>query len=94
MSVLLNAILIVAAQALSEWRDDSASPQDVERIVQQHQERQQAQVEQAVERALREYEQEAVGQPKSAQRSKQEKVRRNDRCPCGSGTKYKKCCGS
>ena len=23
-----------------------------------------------------------------------EKVRRNDPCPCGSGKKYKKCCGS
>jgi len=22
-----------------------------------------------------------------------EKIRRNDRCPCGSGLKYKKCCG-
>jgi preprotein translocase subunit SecA len=25
---------------------------------------------------------------------KQEKVGRNDPCPCGSGKKYKKCCGA
>jgi uncharacterized protein YecA (UPF0149 family) len=24
---------------------------------------------------------------------KREKIGRNDRCPCGSGNKYKKCCG-
>ncbi|NLD17306.1 MAG: hypothetical protein GX666_06980, partial [Tissierellia bacterium] len=25
---------------------------------------------------------------------KEEKVGRNDPCPCGSGKKYKKCCGA
>jgi len=34
-----------------------------------------------------------VMNPKEAQR-RVEKVGRNDPCPCGSGKKYKKCCGS
>ena len=45
-------------------------------------------------------EQEMAGQPDSQSRSKQgnmrrmvPKVGRNDPCPCGSGKKYKKCCG-
>jgi len=29
----------------------------------------------------------------SAQQSKRKKIGRNDPCPCGSGKKYKKCCG-
>ncbi|HUT75007.1 MAG TPA: SEC-C metal-binding domain-containing protein [Armatimonadota bacterium] len=29
----------------------------------------------------------------SAERSSGPKVGRNDPCPCGSGRKYKKCCG-
>ena len=29
----------------------------------------------------------------SAEKSKMEKVGRNDPCPCGSGKKYKNCCG-
>ncbi|MDD5596258.1 MAG: SEC-C metal-binding domain-containing protein [Candidatus Omnitrophica bacterium] len=28
-----------------------------------------------------------------AQRTAEAKVGRNDPCPCGSGKKYKKCCG-
>lgn len=31
---------------------------------------------------------------KSAPVEKKEKVGRNDPCPCGSGKKYKKCCGA
>jgi uncharacterized protein YecA (UPF0149 family) len=37
------------------------------------------------------------GQKKQTQAQKPvrvEKVGRNDQCPCGSGKKYKKCCGS
>jgi len=34
-----------------------------------------------------------VMNPKEAQR-RVEKVGRNDPCPCGSGRKYKKCCGA
>jgi SWIM/SEC-C metal-binding protein len=30
----------------------------------------------------------------SQQPTKSEKIGRNDPCPCGSGKKYKKCCGS
>ncbi len=30
----------------------------------------------------------------SQQLTKSEKIGRNDPCPCGSGEKYKKCCGS
>ena len=32
--------------------------------------------------------------PGTASTQKPVKVGRNDPCPCGSGTKYKKCCGS
>ena len=38
-----------------------------------------------------------AAQPKTAPRgvvTKAQKVGRNDPCPCGSGKKYKKCCGS
>ena len=31
--------------------------------------------------------------PPIAQPEKQKKVGRNDPCPCGSGKKYKRCCG-
>ena len=33
------------------------------------------------------------GEPKVVQRKTGKKVGRNDPCPCGSGKKYKKCCG-
>lgn len=33
-------------------------------------------------------------QAQTAQRPKAPKVGRNDPCPCGSGKKYKNCCGS
>ena len=32
--------------------------------------------------------------PKSTAPAKSTKVGRNDACPCGSGKKYKKCCGA
>ena len=32
--------------------------------------------------------------PKPKVIAKSEKVGRNDPCPCGSGKKYKKCCGA
>jgi preprotein translocase subunit SecA len=32
--------------------------------------------------------------PKKASPAKSQKVGRNDLCPCGSGKKYKKCCGA
>ena len=35
-----------------------------------------------------------VGGPKPEQRRVEVKVGRNDPCPCGSGKKYKKCCGA
>jgi preprotein translocase subunit SecA len=47
------------------------------------QSRQQAEMEQTLEQAIR--------QPQTRE---QPKVGRNDPCPCGSGKKYKKCCGS
>lgn len=31
--------------------------------------------------------------PSAPQKEKQKKVGRNDPCPCGSGKKYKRCCG-
>jgi preprotein translocase subunit SecA len=31
--------------------------------------------------------------PKKPVQRKSQKVGRNDPCPCGSGKKYKKCCG-
>lgn len=31
--------------------------------------------------------------PSASQPEKQKKVGRNDPCPCGSGKKYKRCCG-
>ncbi|KPK98252.1 MAG: preprotein translocase subunit SecA [Omnitrophica WOR_2 bacterium SM23_72] len=34
-----------------------------------------------------------VSQPRLPQRSNQPKVGRNEPCPCGSGKKYKRCCG-
>lgn len=45
----------------------------------------------ATEQALRQPGGESAPRP---QRRTAEKVRRNDPCPCGSGKKYKKCCGS
>jgi hypothetical protein len=58
--VLLTAIPIIAAQALAELRDHSASPADVERIVRQyereHDRDMQREIQDAVERALGEYE--------------------------------------
>jgi len=33
------------------------------------------------------------GKPSTVKRAK-DKVGRNDPCPCGSGKKYKKCCGA
>ncbi len=33
-------------------------------------------------------------EPVETIRSEKESVGRNDPCPCGSGRKYKKCCGS
>ncbi len=38
-------------------------------------------------------EQVAPGKPKPVRRTGK-KVGRNDPCPCGSGKKYKKCCGA
>ena len=35
----------------------------------------------------------AEQQEKKPQKRKQPKVGRNEPCPCGSGKKYKKCCG-
>jgi hypothetical protein len=58
--VLLTAISIIAAQALAELRDRSASPADVERIIRKYERKHdrgmQREIESAVERALREYE--------------------------------------
>jgi len=34
------------------------------------------------------------GEPPAPIRRKEKKVGRNDPCPCGSGKKYKKCCGA
>jgi preprotein translocase subunit SecA len=34
-----------------------------------------------------------AAQPKKPIRADDSKVGRNDPCPCGSGKKYKKCCG-
>ena len=31
--------------------------------------------------------------PKTVRKTVKQKVGRNDPCPCGSGKKYKKCCG-
>ena len=31
---------------------------------------------------------------KTVRKSKAKKIGRNDPCPCGSGKKYKKCCGA
>jgi SEC-C motif-containing protein len=72
--VLLTALSILAAQWLAEQRDDAATPADVQR---------------AVERALREHDQQRPVSP----RRRGSKVGRNDPCPCGSGRKYKVCCG-
>ena len=33
------------------------------------------------------------GKPKTVRKTVKQKVGRNDPCPCGSGKKYKKCCG-
>ena len=33
------------------------------------------------------------GKPKTVRKTVKQKVGRNDLCPCGSGKKYKKCCG-
>ncbi len=43
--------------------------------------------------ALGEARREANGAPQAPFKRKTPKVGRNDPCPCGSGRKYKKCCG-
>jgi hypothetical protein len=53
--VLLAAIQILAAQAVAELRDQSATPADVERIVAEHDRDMQREVQAAVERALQDY---------------------------------------
>ncbi|MFB6240325.1 MAG: SEC-C metal-binding domain-containing protein, partial [Gemmatimonadota bacterium] len=37
---------------------------------------------------------EGGGEPVAPQPVRREKVGRNEPCPCGSGKKYKKCCGA
>ncbi|MBI4891342.1 MAG: HEAT repeat domain-containing protein [Acidobacteria bacterium] len=40
------------------------------------------------------HEQEAQPAPEPVEQARTEKIGRNDACPCGSGKKYKKCCGA
>lgn len=47
----------------------------------------------AQQHARQQQEQEEVELPKISVRREEPKVGRNDSCPCGSGKKYKKCCG-
>jgi len=53
--VLLTAIQTIAQQAVTELRDHSATPADVERIVARHDREMQHEVQAAVDRALQDY---------------------------------------
>ena len=47
----------------------------------------------AEEQLLRKAKEERAKDPERYRLSAEEAVGRNDPCPCGSGKKYKKCCG-
>lgn len=46
-----------------------------------------------LERAFAQRRAQAVSSGKSVQIRETRRIGRNDPCPCGSGTKFKKCCG-
>jgi len=48
----------------------------------------------AEEEAIRKAQEQRAKNPEQFQLKATEKVGRNDPCPCGSGKKYKKCCGA
>ena len=48
----------------------------------------------AEEEAIRKAKEERAKNPEGFQLQAGQKVGRNDPCPCGSGRKYKKCCGA
>ncbi|MGI8712096.1 MAG: SEC-C metal-binding domain-containing protein [Solirubrobacteraceae bacterium] len=92
--VLLQAIVVLAAQGVADLRDDSATPADVQRIVRQHEQSVRREVQVAVEQALDEYHRGGSGEPaQDSGRRHTTKTSRNALCPCGSGQKHKKCCG-
>jgi hypothetical protein len=96
--VLLQALIIAAAQFVSDELSDSATPADVARIEAAYDARTghevRHEVEVAVEQALvRYYGQQSGSRSPHPETRKREKVGRNDPCPCGSGIKYKRCCG-
>lgn len=93
VQVLIGAITILAGQEWAELHDHAATHADAERIeqIEQRQAREMpSEVQAAVERALEDY---YAQHPGSGPTVRADKVGRNDPCPCGSGLKYKKCCG-
>jgi hypothetical protein len=91
--VLLQAIVVLAAQGVSELRDNSATPGDVQRIVHQYERSERHAIQVAVDDALKEYHERDPGHHFTSGQGGELKPRRNAPCACGSGRKYKKCCG-
>lgn len=77
LTILLMAIATVIAAA-AQYKDHSPSEVEVQKMI-----------EETIERSFRERGEAKKQQPHRAA----PKPGRNDPCPCGSGKKYKKCCG-
>lgn len=91
--VLLQALVILTAQIVAESRDDSVSRTGVEHAIQRNDDIIQSEMQRAVEQALVNYRREQDHLPQIARSEREAKPGRNAPCPCGSGQKYKKCCG-
>ncbi|KPK34606.1 MAG: hypothetical protein AMK70_07030 [Nitrospira bacterium SG8_35_1] len=84
-----NMIETVKQQTLTTlFRIQIASEEDVDRDALEKKKRQQAQM-----RLSRGGQEAAASQQQQPLKREGDKVGRNDPCPCGSGKKYKKCCG-
>ena len=91
--VLLQALVILTAQIVAESRDHSATRVDVEHAIQRNDHVMQNEMQRAVEQALNDYRRQQADLEPVARTERKAKTGRNAACPCGSGRKYKKCCG-
>jgi hypothetical protein len=92
--VLLQTLVILAAQVVAESRDHDATPQQVKQAIKHNDDLVQNEMQQAVERALKDYYRDQQSESRRTSGARHAtKTPRNAPCPCGSGQKYKKCCG-
>ncbi len=88
--VLLQALVILTAQLVAESRDHSATSATVEHAIQRNDAIVHSELQRAVEQALEDFRSHQDDPPAVTHETK---PGRNAPCPCGSGRKYKKCCG-